>query len=87
MTNASLINKTKALQGTQFQVHCKALTFIKSKVRRFNFSNGALPSTGVQEHQIGQVVHERGWTLSMAMIRVKGQTRCLLVFRNDIKHI
>lgn len=87
MTDASHINKTKTLQGTQFQVHCKALTFIKCKVRRFNFSNGALPSTGVQEHKIGQVVHERGRTLSMGRTRMIGQTRCLLAFRNDIKHI
>lgn len=57
MADASHINKTEPLQGTQFQVHCKALTFIKCKVRRFNFSSGVLPSTGVQEHKIGQVVH------------------------------
>lgn len=39
--------KIKALQGTQFQVRCKALTFIKCKVRCFSFSNGVLPSTEV----------------------------------------
>lgn len=48
MTDASHINKTEALQETQFRMHCKALTFIKSKVRRFNFSSGVLPSTEVQ---------------------------------------